>query len=184
MERIALTIIEACQAAGVGRTSIYAAIARGELAARKRGRRTLVLMDDLRNWVNQLPAVASRALKEVQLKSEQAMSEGGGSNGSAQTLRANIGGRSSFKCDRKHDNSSGSNRKTAYELKRLGQRWPDEYRDGARCAFLRRFDGDRQEGGYPRGFHHWPLERRNVWFAGFNRGLCDRSALLRSEAAQ
>lgn len=83
MERIALTIIEACQAAGVGRTSIYAAIARGELAARKRGRRTLVLMDDLRNWVNQLPAVASRALKEVQLKSEQAMSEGGGSNGSA-----------------------------------------------------------------------------------------------------
>jgi hypothetical protein len=32
MERIALTIIEACQVAGISRTSLYAAIGRGELA--------------------------------------------------------------------------------------------------------------------------------------------------------
>lgn len=35
MEKIALTIIEACQVAGISRTSLYAAIGRGELAARK-----------------------------------------------------------------------------------------------------------------------------------------------------
>ena len=56
----------------------------------------------------------------------------------------------------------------------IRERWPDEFKDGARCAFLRRFDGRREAGGYPLGFHSWPLERRNAWFAGFNRGLCDR----------
>jgi hypothetical protein len=61
------------------------------------------------------------------------------------------------------------------------EQWPDEYRDGARCAFLRRFEGDREEGGYPRGFHEWPLERRNAWFAGFNRGFHDRLGLARTE---
>jgi hypothetical protein len=63
MERIALTIFESCQVAGVSRTSLYAAIGRGELIARKRGRRTLVLVDDLKNWVNRLPPMASFAPK-------------------------------------------------------------------------------------------------------------------------
>jgi excisionase family DNA binding protein len=72
VEKIALTIIEACQAAGVSRTSLYAAIGRGELAARKRGRRTLVLVDDLKTWVSQLPRLAALATNEAQLKSGQA----------------------------------------------------------------------------------------------------------------
>jgi excisionase family DNA binding protein len=55
MERLALTIFEACEIAGIGRTSVYAAIARGELAAKKRGRRTLVLVDDLKEWISSLP---------------------------------------------------------------------------------------------------------------------------------
>jgi excisionase family DNA binding protein len=55
MEKIALTIIEACQVAGISRTSLYAAIGRGELAARKSGRRTLVLVDDLKEWISSLP---------------------------------------------------------------------------------------------------------------------------------
>ena len=80
MERIALTVIEACQVAGVSRTSLYAAIGRSELVARKRGRRTLVLMDDLRNWINQLPTLASPAVKNAQLKSEEATSNTGCSN--------------------------------------------------------------------------------------------------------
>jgi excisionase family DNA binding protein len=71
MERIALTIIEACHVAGVSRTSLYAAIGRGELAARKRGRRTLVLVADLRNWVNQLPTLASPEVKQAPLKSDR-----------------------------------------------------------------------------------------------------------------
>ena len=27
-------------------------------------------------------------------------------------------------------------------------------------------EGERKKGGYPKGFHDWPLERRNPWFAG------------------
>jgi hypothetical protein len=69
------------------------------------------------------------------------------------------------------------------EVGRLRRRLPDEFRDGARCAFLQRFDGQREPGGYPHGFHLWPLERRNAWFAGFNRGFHDRHRLAREEAA-
>jgi hypothetical protein len=30
---------------------------------------------------------------------------------------------------------------------RLKSLWPDEFRDGERCAFLRKFKGDRERGG-------------------------------------
>lgn len=60
------------------------------------------------------------------------------------------------------------------ELAGLRDRWPDEFRDGARCAFLRSFDGERGAGGYPPCFHRWPLERRNAWHAGFNLGFHQR----------
>jgi hypothetical protein len=105
-------------------------------------------------------------------------------NGMSPTLRSNIE-RSKFKTEHKRDSSSMSDMEPARdEVKGFEPQSPDEYRDGARCAFLRRFDGVRQEGGYPPGFHHWPLERRNAWFAGFNRGYHDRLDLLRGEAAQ
>ena len=68
------------------------------------------------------------------------------------------------------------------ELTRLRDRWPAEFRGGARCGFLHRFDGDRENGGYPRGFHGWPLDRRNAWFAGFNVGFHDRLRFVREEA--
>jgi hypothetical protein len=68
---------------------------------------------------------------------------------------------------------------TAEELTRLRERWPVEYRDGARCGFLLRFDGERKRGGYPRGFDRWPVERKNAWFAGFNTGFHDRLRFAR-----
>jgi hypothetical protein len=68
------------------------------------------------------------------------------------------------------------------ELARMRARWPDEFRDGARCGFLQRYDGDREAGGYPREFHRWPLDRRNVWMAGFNVGFHDRLRLAREMA--
>ena len=47
----------------------------------------------------------------------------------------------------------------AEEVTRLRSRWPSEFKDGARCAFLRRYDGERERGGYPLGFLRWALDR-------------------------
>jgi hypothetical protein len=71
---------------------------------------------------------------------------------------------------------------TEPEIEALRSRWPAEVRDGARCGFLLSFDGDRERGGYPGGFHHWPLDRRNAWFAGFNVGFHDRLRLAQEVA--
>jgi excisionase family DNA binding protein len=60
MQPIALTIAEACSASRIGRTRLYEAIRAGELRARKHGKRTLVLNDDLRQWLESLPSVESK----------------------------------------------------------------------------------------------------------------------------
>jgi hypothetical protein len=65
-------------------------------------------------------------------------------------------------------------RKVDAERWRLKRAWPDEFADGECCAFHQRFGGERERGGYAVGFHRWPLERRNSWYAGFNFGLVER----------
>jgi excisionase family DNA binding protein len=57
MTPIVYNISEACEAGRTGRTALYDAIRKGELRAVKRGRRTLILADDLRKWLENLPAV-------------------------------------------------------------------------------------------------------------------------------
>lgn len=52
---LAVTIIEAARRSGVGRSSIYQAVNRGELKLKKSGRRSLILVEDLKVWVNALP---------------------------------------------------------------------------------------------------------------------------------
>ena len=53
----ALSISEACEMASVGRSTIYTAIAEGSLKARKLGRRTLILRDDLSHFLVALPEI-------------------------------------------------------------------------------------------------------------------------------
>jgi excisionase family DNA binding protein len=45
---LAVHIVEAAKRAGVGRSTIYEAINRGELRLKKSGRRSLILVDDLK----------------------------------------------------------------------------------------------------------------------------------------
>jgi excisionase family DNA binding protein len=60
---LAHSVPEACSITQTGRTSLYEAIRSGALRAVKRGRRTLILDDDLRHWVQSLPAVAVKTVK-------------------------------------------------------------------------------------------------------------------------
>ena len=48
---LAVNIPEAARLGGVGRSTIYAEIAKGNLKIRKVGRRTIIAMDDLRAWL-------------------------------------------------------------------------------------------------------------------------------------
>ena len=48
--------------------------------------------------------------------------------------------------------------------------WPAEFLDGGKVAYFGKAEGEREKGGYPKGFHRWTMERRNAWFAGFNVG--------------
>ena len=60
MNAIVYTVPEACEMGRIGRTALYEAIRKGDLRAVKRGRRTLVLAVDLRQWLEGLPALAAR----------------------------------------------------------------------------------------------------------------------------
>jgi excisionase family DNA binding protein len=59
--RTALSIPEVCAATGLGRDSVYAAIRTGKLIARKYGRRTVVLDDELRAFLEALPRLEPAA---------------------------------------------------------------------------------------------------------------------------
>jgi excisionase family DNA binding protein len=58
---LAYSIAEACTRSGIGRTAIYDMIKTGQLTARKRGRRTLILADDLRRCLQSLPPINGKA---------------------------------------------------------------------------------------------------------------------------
>ncbi len=55
LQREGLSVVEACTIAGIGRTKIYEAISTGSLKARKYGKRTIILRDDLSAFLSALP---------------------------------------------------------------------------------------------------------------------------------
>lgn len=60
-EPLAYTIADAMKVAAVSRTEIYRAANNNQLTIRKRGNRSIILADELRRWLNDLPvAPASR----------------------------------------------------------------------------------------------------------------------------
>jgi len=62
---LAFTIAQACDVTCTGRTAIYQAIKLGELRAVKRGRKTLVLADDLRTWIESLPPIKAKPCEQA-----------------------------------------------------------------------------------------------------------------------
>jgi excisionase family DNA binding protein len=57
--KLAYRITEACQVVGVGRTTLYSAIKRGDLQTAKVGRRTIILAGDLQAWLSSLASAKS-----------------------------------------------------------------------------------------------------------------------------
>ena len=71
-DRLAYSIEEATEAANTGKTALYEALGSGELPAHKRGRRTLILATDLRDWLQRLPALELKRTPNL----SRAMSQG------------------------------------------------------------------------------------------------------------
>lgn len=66
---IAITIPDAVKATGMSRTSIYDALKRGDITARKAGRRTLISFADLEAYLDSLPAYqADRVVESTRRK--------------------------------------------------------------------------------------------------------------------
>ena len=55
------TMPEAVQFSGLSRSALYVAMKRGDLTARKAGRRTLIAFDDLRDYLANLPTYQAGA---------------------------------------------------------------------------------------------------------------------------
>ena len=64
-QREGLSVLEACAVAGLGRTKLYQAIADGSLRARKYGKRRIILRDDLRQFLSDLPIISSEGSSPI-----------------------------------------------------------------------------------------------------------------------
>ncbi len=56
MTKLAVSVREAAEMIGIGRSSIYALFRDGKLTPRKSGKRTLLIVEELRRYVDSLPS--------------------------------------------------------------------------------------------------------------------------------
>lgn len=61
MPKISMTIDEAVSYCGIGRTKLYELAKDGVLSPKKAGRRTLILTEELDNYIRALPDMKSAA---------------------------------------------------------------------------------------------------------------------------
>ncbi len=54
-QQLAYGVVEACRVAACGRSTLYREIRAGRLRARKIRGRTVILVDDLKKWLQALP---------------------------------------------------------------------------------------------------------------------------------
>lgn len=52
----------------------------------------------------------------------------------------------------------------------LLKRYPAEFEHGYLSGFTGELQSPCDQAGCPSGFHSWPLQRRNAWYAGWNLG--------------
>jgi len=58
MTKLSVTVPEAAEMIGLGRSSIYKLFNEGQLTPRKSGKRTLILVEDLKRYVENLPVAS------------------------------------------------------------------------------------------------------------------------------
>lgn len=61
MQPLSMRVPEAVRLSGIPRSSLYEAMRRGELVARKAGRRTLICLTDLEAYLASLPTYRGEA---------------------------------------------------------------------------------------------------------------------------
>ena len=58
MAKLSVTVPEAVEMTGIGRSSLYALFKEKKITPRKNGKRTLILVEDLKRYVENLPAAS------------------------------------------------------------------------------------------------------------------------------
>jgi hypothetical protein len=69
-EPLAFKFAKFCRLAGMGKTAGYAEVAAGRLKVRKRGRSTIVLADEGREYLQSLPRIEPQAMENLKEEEE------------------------------------------------------------------------------------------------------------------
>ena len=65
MNPMLLGVADACRVLGIGRSSFYEAVSRGEITIKKLGKKSLVAHSDLIAWANRLPVSSTSSNTEA-----------------------------------------------------------------------------------------------------------------------